>query len=201
MFSQNNVPSNADLLHRCQNGDGHAWQLLVIRYGRLVHSVPLRYGLSRAEAEDVAQEVFWSLAQQLARIEEPDRLSGWLMTTARRMSWRVMQQRRQEQPDATSDIGENETLDGSVVSSAKVPTYAELVAGWDRQEALDAGLARLGERCRELLGLIFLDAGEPSYDDISAKLAMPKGSIGPTRNRCLAQLRAILEGLGFGDVE
>ena len=201
MFSQSNLPSNADLLRRCQKGDGDAWQLLVRRYGRLVHSVPLRYGLGRAEAEDIAQEVFMALARHLSRIEEPDRLGGWLMTTARRISWRLIQQRRQEQPDAKADIAENETLDGNLVGATPMPTYAELVAGWDRQEALGAGMERLGERCRELLGLIFLDAHEPSYDEISARLGMPKGSIGPTRNRCLAQLRDILEGLGFGDVE
>jgi RNA polymerase sigma factor (sigma-70 family) len=197
MLSKESATSNAELLQRCHSGDGEAWQVLVRRYARLVHSVPVRYGLSRNEAEDVGQEVFWALAQQLDRIEAPERLSGWLMTTARRMSWRVVQQRRQEQPDPATDIAEREVLGGDLVGSTPIPTYAELVAGWDRQEALQAGLARLGGRCRELLSLIFLDTGEPSYDEISAHLAMPKGSIGPTRNRCLAQLRDILEGLGF----
>jgi RNA polymerase sigma factor (sigma-70 family) len=197
MLSQESAPSNAELLQRCRNGDGLAWQLLVRRYARLVHSVPVRYGLSRSEAEDVGQEVFWALAQQLERIEEPERLGGWLMTTARRMSWRVVQQRRQEQPDPAADIAEQEIFGGDLVGPTQMPTYAELVAGWDRQIALQAGLARLGGRCRELLSLIFLDTGEPSYDEISAHLGMPKGSIGPTRNRCLAQLRDILDGLGF----
>jgi RNA polymerase sigma factor (sigma-70 family) len=178
-----------------------AWQLIVRRYGRLVHSVPVRYGLSRSEAEDIGQEVFWALAQQLERIEEPERLGGWLLTTARRMSWRLMQQRKQEQPDIVADVAENEILVGKLVGPMHVPTYAELVAGWDRQEVLQAGLARLGGRCRELLHLIFLDAGEPSYDEISAQLGMPKGSIGPTRNRCLAQLREILVGLGFSEMD
>ena len=57
------------------------------------------------------------------------------------------------------------------------------------------------ERCRSLLTLVFLTASEPSYDDIAAQLGIPKGSIGPTRNRCLQQLRAILEGLGFGHAQ
>jgi DNA-directed RNA polymerase specialized sigma24 family protein len=65
---------------------------------------------------------------------------------------------------------------------------------------LQAGMMRLGSRCRDLLYLIFLDPGEPSYDDISTQLGMPKGSIGPTRNRCIAQLREILTGLGFDAV-
>jgi RNA polymerase sigma factor (sigma-70 family) len=201
MLSQSGSPSNAELLQRCQSGDSAAWQQIVHRYGRLVHSVPVRYGLSRSEAEDVGQEVFWALAQQLERIEDPERLGGWLLTTARRISWRLMQQRRQEQPDALADIAESEVLVENLVSPTRVPTYAELLAAWDRQEALESGLARLGERCRELLRLIFLDSGEPSYEEISALLGMPKGSIGPTRNRCLAQLRDILVGLGFSNTD
>jgi RNA polymerase sigma factor (sigma-70 family) len=200
MLSQIETPSNAELLQRCQAGDSHAWHLIVRRYGRLVHSVPVRYGLSQSEAEDVGQEVFWALAQQLERIEDPERLGGWLLTTARRFCWRVMQQRRQEQPDNLVDVAENDGIAGQLIG-ATPPTYAELLAGWDRQEALQAGLARLGGRCRELLSLIFLDAGEPSYDEISTRLGMPKGSIGPTRNRCLSQLRDILEGLGFSEIE
>jgi RNA polymerase sigma factor (sigma-70 family) len=201
MLTQIEEPSNAELLQRCQKGDSHAWQLVVKRYGRLVHSVPVRYGLSRGEVEDVGQEVFWALAQQLERIEDPERLGGWLLTTARRVSWRIMQRRRQEQPYAVADVAESEVLSGNLVGHAQVVTYAELVNGWDRQTALQAGLGHLGERCRQLLGLIFLDADEPSYEEISIRLGMPKGSIGPTRNRCLAQLRVILEGMGVSGSE
>jgi RNA polymerase sigma factor (sigma-70 family) len=201
MMIQNEKPTNAELLQRCRAGESNAWQMIVHRYGRLVHSVPIRYGLSRSEAEDVGQEVFWALAQQLERIEDPDRLGGWLLTTARRISWRLMQQRRQEQPNAAADVAETEIVVGRLVQSTSAPTYAELLSSWERQEALQAGLARLAVRCRELISLIFLDAGEPSYDEISEQLGMPKGSIGPTRNRCLAQLRHILEGLGFSGVE
>jgi RNA polymerase sigma factor (sigma-70 family) len=191
--------SNAELLHRCRAGDGRAWQMVVQRYGRLVHSVPVRYGLSPTDVDEVGQEVFLALAQQLERIEEPERLGGWLMTTARRMSWRLIQRRRQEQPAAAADIAENELLTGEMVGTTPTPTLAELVAGWDRQAALQTALDQLGERCRHLLYMIFLDTDEPTYDEISARLGMPKGSIGPTRNRCLAQLRVILEGLGFPD--
>jgi RNA polymerase sigma factor (sigma-70 family) len=201
MLNQSELPSNAELLRRCRAGDSSAWQLIVNRYGRLVHSVPLRYGLSRSEAEDVGQEVFWALAQQVGRIEDPERLGGWLLTTARRISWRLMQQRRQEQPDAAADVAENEGLFNHLVEPARTPTYAELVAGWDRQEALQAGLAKLGGRCQELLHLIFFDLDEPSYEEIGVLLGMPKGSIGPTRNRCLTRLREILIGLGFSDLD
>jgi RNA polymerase sigma factor (sigma-70 family) len=197
MQSHSSGPSNTELLARCRAGDSHAWQLVVRRYGRLVHSVPVRYGLSTGEVEDVGQEVFWALAQQLERIEDPERLGGWLLTTARRVSWRLIRRKRQEQPNQEADIADLEVADGEWVGPRHFPSYAELVAAWDRQAALQTGLSHLSERCRELLTMIFLDIDEPSYDEISEQLGMPKGSIGPTRNRCLAQLRVVLEGLGF----
>ena len=199
MSSQVEDLSNSELLHRCRAGDGRAWQVVVQRYGRLVHSVPVRYGLSPTDVDEVGQEVFMALAQQLDRIEEPDRLGGWLMTTARRISWRLIQRRRQEQPAAGADIAENELVAGDMVGVTPAPTLAELVAGWDRQAALQTALQQLGDRCRQLLHMIFLDADEPTYEEMSTQLGMPKGSIGPTRNRCLAQLRVILEDLGFPD--
>jgi RNA polymerase sigma factor (sigma-70 family) len=196
------IITNEQLIARCRRGDGRAWQQLVQRYARLVHSVPVRYGLTPAEVDDVGQEVFLALAQGLAHLDDPESLPAWLITTARRYSWRVMQRRRREQPLGQQDLAEAERTTDQDLSTApplgsRAPSLNELFEGWQRQELLTAGLARLGERCRTLLTLIFLDPQEPSYEEISDQLRMPKGSIGPTRNRCLQQLRTILEGLGF----
>lgn len=194
-----------DLIARCRRGDNRAWHQLVHHYARLVHSIPVRYGLTAAEVDDVGQEVFLALAQGLHQLDDPQSLPAWLMTTARRYSWRALQRRKREAPLAESDLATTElsALDGQGVTDTPplnrpLPSMAELLQGWQQQETLATGLERLGERCRALLTLIFLDPTEPSYDEISSRLTLPKGSIGPTRNRCLQQLRTILEGLGLG---
>ncbi len=202
--------SNEQLVTRCQRGDSNAWQQLVERYARLVHSIPVRYGLTEAEVDDVGQEVFLALAQGLAKIEDPESLPAWFITTARRHSWRVIQKRKREQPLAGSDLTDANLHDTATIADSgggrimqhfgqRTPSMADLLEGWQQQELLSAGLNRLGDRCRALLTLIFLDREEPSYEDICIELQIPKGSIGPTRNRCLQQLRSILEGLGFGE--
>ena len=203
---------NHDLIARCRRGDNRAWQQLVQHYARLVHSIPVSYGLTAVEVDDVGQEVFLALAQGLAQLDDPQSLPAWLMTTARRCSWRTLQRRKRETTLAEGDLALTEfSVGGSgwggqsaaaapmVIQplSRPLPSMAELLQGWEQQELLAAGLARMGERCRTLLTLIFLDPTEPSYDEISSRLDMPKGSIGPTRNRCLQQLRTILEGLGL----
>ena len=194
----NHSPSNTVLVQRCLNGNARAWQQLVDRYSRLVHSVPVRHGLTPAEVDDVGQEVFLALAQYLHQVEDPERIPGWLVTTARRLSWRAIQKRKREAPAVEADLSEAFPARVAESSVTTMPSMSELSDGWGRQEVLAEGLQRMGERCRSLITMVFLDQDEPSYDDISEELGMPKGSIGPTRNRCLKQLRSILEGFGVG---
>lgn len=190
-------PTTEELVRLALRGNQAAWRAIVDRYARLVHSVPVRYGLTREEADDVGQEVFLALARNLHTIQDPARLPAWLVTTARRSSWRLRSRRRLEATDVERDLSERETLAADSAFSAPVPTMQQLLAGWARQEALAQAMAQLRTRCRELITLLFLAPDEPSYDEISERLDIAKGSIGPTRTRCLAQLRDILQGLGF----
>ncbi len=183
--------------------DAWSWGCLVERYARLVHAIPVRHGLAPQEVDDVGQEVFLALAQNLHAIDDPERLPGWLVTTARRATWRVIQRRRQEESlDSEGGIGGESDEAGrhTVLLVATTPTPDDLLLTWSRQEALAQGMERLQSRCRQLLLLLFLDHTEPSYEEISEQLGLPKGSIGPTRNRCLQQLRTILEGIGVTTV-
>jgi len=188
--------TNAELIDRCLHGDAKAWEQLVDRYARLVYSITNRYRLSAIEADDIFQDTYWALAQHLHEIQDPERLPAWLITTARRLIWRAVAKRRLEQPVEEDELTESAYAD-LVEQSAPMPTLQELLDGWQRQEVLAQGLQWLGERCRQLLIMLFLDQAEPSYDEISERLGLPKGSIGPTRTRCLQQLRLALEGLGF----
>jgi len=190
-------PSTTALVHRCIQGDADAWSHLVERYARLVHAVPVRHGLTPQEVDDVGQEVFLALAQSLHKIEDPERLPGWLVTTARRITWRLIQRRRYEE---SIELLDNDAESPHMARLVAVfPTPDELLEDWARQEVLARALARLQTRCRQLLIFLFLDDREPDYADISVQLGIPKGSIGPTRNRCLQQLRAIMQGLGDDD--
>lgn len=189
--------STTELVRRCLAGDQPAWQLLVDRHARLVYSCGVRHGLTAPETEELAQDVFTTLAQTLHTIAEPERLPGWLMTSARRLAWRLVQKRRRESPIEAADLGESDAHATLQPLFVTMPSMEQLADEWHRQELLGAAMARLGERCRDLLGLLFLAEAEPSYEEISGRLGIAKGGIGPTRTRCLQQLRSILEGLGF----
>ncbi len=190
------IVEDAELVRRCRSGDAQAWQRLVEKYARLVHYISVRHGLAPQEVDDVGQEVFIALAQHINDIDQPERVSAWLSTTARRFSWRALQLRRREAIPVEADLADSDAVHRGVLFT-KIPTMSELFADWATQESLQQAIQRLTDRCRELIYRLFLDPEEPSYDVVSQELQIPKGSIGPTRIRCLQQLRERLEELGY----
>ncbi|MBG0564654.1 RNA polymerase sigma factor [Actinoplanes aureus] len=165
-------------------GDAGAWKALVERYAPLVGSVIVRHRLYGADAEDVAQTVWLRLVEHLRDLREPRALPMWLITISRNECVRVLKAGRRLRPvDPTT---ENDMYLGEVAE----PDQA-LLDG-ERNQALLAAFAELSDRHRELL--LLLTADPPfSYSEISRRLGVPVGSIGPTRARALRHLRECLE--------
>jgi RNA polymerase sigma factor (sigma-70 family) len=184
---------DATLVHRCQAGDATAWEALVGRYQRLVYAIVTRMGLDEHAAADVFQAVFEKLVQHLPRLREPDRLQAWIVTTAkreglaaRRHGQRQVSMTRPEDADHSSGLEEWDIADDSPGAEQQLDDLQQL-------HRLRLGLDRLDERCRELLLMVFRDEDERlGYDEVSRRLSLPIGSIGPTRSRCLGKLRKLL---------
>lgn len=180
---------DAALIRACLDGDQGAWTDLVTRYTRLVYSIALRSGLNEHDAGDVVQNVFTIVLRRLESLQQPDRFSAWLITTTHRESWRA----RKAQRDQTWDDGV-EPVDPE-------PDAGSRVVAWEHASLTHQGLERLGERCRRLLDLLFLNDAEPGYEAIAAELGIAVGSIGPIRGRCLKQLKGHLAELGVVDAQ
>ncbi|UCC76746.1 MAG: sigma-70 family RNA polymerase sigma factor [Anaerolineales bacterium] len=183
--------SDAQLIAACLQGEGWAWNVLVDRYKRLVYSIALRAGLGQEDAADVFQTVFTVLLENLSRIYEPQGLAAWLITTAKRTSWNVLRKRQR-------DSGDRE---GASVTLSAAEEWL-LSEHWEEERWVDQALVgqaleRLGGRCKRLLQLLYYDRSEPTYEQISERLRMPLGSIGPTRARCLQKMRTILRAMGM----
>lgn len=179
--------TDAGLVARCAAGDGAAWALLVRRYQRLVYTVALRIGLDEHGAADVLQTVFARLLKHLPRMDQPERLQAWIVTTAKR---EALRQRGQGQRNVSMSIEDDEP--GHDIADEAGTPEAELESLQQQLRVRDA-LDRLDDRCRALLALLFDDPDEtPAYDVIATRLNMPVGSIGPTRSRCLGKLRTLV---------
>ena len=184
------------LVRGAAGGDEIAWRGLVTRFSSLVWAVARAHRLANADAADVYQTTWLRLAEHIGRIEHPDRVGAWLATAARR---ECLQSLRSAARTAPTD-----DMDGlDITPAVGNPTEeAVLAAETEREDAARAAamwqaFARLSDRCRELLRIL-MASPPPSYAEVAAALALPLGSIGPTRARCLQRLREEMAGIRNG---
>ena len=187
----------ADLVTRARKGDERAWAALVERYAPMIWAICREHRLGDADAQDVGQSVWLHLVDRLDHVRDPAALPGWLATTARRECARVLRRTRRthaagyvpdagEIPDEHSDAAEQEVLAA------------------ERRAALRTAVSDLPPCCQRLIAALTVDPPLP-YAEISDRLGLPVGSIGPTRARCLERLRrhpaiaALITEAGEGD--
>jgi RNA polymerase sigma factor (sigma-70 family) len=172
----------ADLLSAARAGSEDALGQIVNELSPLLWQVARSAGLSQGDAEDVLQTVWMRLITHLDGIHDAGALTGWLVTTTKREAWRVRAAGRKQLPtdqDMFADLPD------------KGPGSEEQVLVEDQRRELWAAIGMLSRRCQELLRILAF-APRSDYATVAAALGMRVGSIGPTRGRCLAKLRALL---------
>ena len=173
-------PSVTDLVGRAKNGEQQAWDELVERYAPLIWSICRRFRLEGADAEDVSQAVWLTLVSSLDRLRDPAALPGWLVTTTQRECGRA-RRAAGTRPENRYMLATEDLPDTGIAAVEEELLRAE------RNAAFRDALTRLPPGYQRLLTLLMADPPVP-YAEISAKLGIATGSIGPTRRRCLDRL-------------
>ena len=170
----------AGLVERARAGDSAAVAAVVERCGPMVQGVARRY-VSRAEVDDVTQDVWLAFVEHMGQIQVPAATRGWLVRVTTRAAWHARRKQDRSVPTADAD---------------------DLVAAPDDTEERGVRRAGLGPATRHLQAalmdlrpedrrLVILLSGDdrPNYRAISQMVDRPVGSIGPTRQRALQRLR------------
>ena len=173
-------PTVVALVARAARGDPGAWDEIVERYAPLVWSICARFQLSSHDREDVSQSVWLLLVEQLGKLREPAALPGWLATTTHRECLRVVTVARKSERLGTGLDDALQFVDNTIID--------EEILMAERNAALRAAFAELPPKYQQLLAMLMSDPPH-SYAEISEKLQIPMGSIGPQRARCLERLR------------
>lgn len=171
----------AGYLDRARSGDTGALHEIVRELTPLLWHVARAQGLSTEQAADVVQTTWLELLRRLGEIRSPQALSAWLVSAARREAWRIQRQARRR-PSAGAEV---ETL------ADPAPDAGEQLIAQERHRVLLHHFRLLSQRCQTLLRVV-AEVDRPDYEMVAQALAMPRGSIGPTRGRCLGRLRAML---------
>ena len=171
-----------EVFQRYRSGDSEAMAELIAMLTPILWHTVRAQRLDRESAEDVLQTTWLALVRTSGTIVDSRAVLQWLLVAARRESWRVLRSQTRQAP---YEIAE----DAIRVPDRELP---ENVALRDADQALLwTHVQKLPERCRELLRVIAF-SDRPDYAELARSLGMPVGSIGPTRGRCLAKLRASL---------
>lgn len=174
----------ARLVRQAANGDKQAWERLVDQYSRLIWSITREFKLVESDAADVVQTTWMRLIEHIDRLKHPDRVGSWLAATARNECLRILSARKR-----IILADEDVAFDGPAKHE---PEIDEWLLSEERAEFVREAMAHLPQRWQRLMQLLMSDP-PVSYAEISDQLGLPIGSIGPTRGRCLARLRVLLE--------
>lgn len=184
-------PAVIALVNRAAAGDRAAWYEIVERYSPLVWSICRRYRLDRDDADDVNQSVWLKLVENIGRFRDPAALPGWLAKTTQNECFGVLRAARRH-------VHAGWPADDQMIPDLDAATIEEEVLAAERNAELRAAFDELPPPCRELLSMMICDPPR-RYEEISAALNMPVGSIGPMRGRCLERIRRSLHRRSVAD--
>jgi len=188
--SPRSASSDAVLVRSCLDGDPEAWEALVGKYKRLIYSIPIRFGAQPEDAADIFQAVCADLVAELPRLRRHEAVRPWLMRVTRHktLHWKARARREAGWPQATHVEHELALTDGA---------GTRILEDVERAQALREAVAKLPERCRALVQMLFYQQPPLPYDELARRLGLATGSIGFIRGRCLKKLRAHLKSSGF----
>jgi RNA polymerase sigma factor (sigma-70 family) len=182
-------PAHADLSVLARGaaaGDERSWTELVHRLDGVLRAVVRGYRLAPADVDDVVQTTWLRALRKVAQLDEPAAIAGWLIVMARREAMRALQR----------GVREVVCEDPCPVSEPDHRTPEAIVLEREREAVVRDAVTRLPERQRRLLDSM-LQSPAPTYGELSDRLCMPVGSIGPTRDRALVRLREDLDAKGW----
>jgi RNA polymerase sigma factor (sigma-70 family) len=165
-----------------------AWSDMLRRHSPKMYAVARSFDIDQATGEDLVQTAWLRFLERSDQLRNTASVGPWLCMVVRNEARRLVTRRR------TVPIA-----DGWDTRPADTPAPSSGLVATEQAVALRSAFARLGDDCRQLLGLMLADP-PLSYDEIAAALDRPRGSLGPSRQRCLEHLRRLLPaGIEIGE--
>src|SRR5262245_29284876 len=131
----------------CLDGDAQAWEALIMRYRRLIYSVPVRFGFPFADSADIFQSVCLKLLEHLHEVKDESKVSSWLITTTTRQCLHVKNLKYRE--TGTDEEFEEPPDPSDNLEEIRIIT--------EQQQTIRQAVDQLSDRCRTLIEMLYFD--------------------------------------------
>lgn len=169
------------LVDRCRSGDEAAFSELVSRYKDLVYSMVYRLVGGRAQADDLAQEVFLKIHRGLPYFRGDARLSTWIYRIVANVCFEARTRRRPEVSLEPANP-DRPRLDPGAPDAA----FGDL----ELRDRLDKAIAQLPDNYRMLIAAHYLKGVQ--YEALAEALDIPIGTVKTHLYRAKRRLRELM---------
>jgi RNA polymerase sigma factor (sigma-70 family) len=183
-------PSDTELLGAARKGDEEAWEQIIDRYQSLINSISRRHQMASDDAHDVSQYVWMQLVNHIDNLRDTRALPGWISATTTHRCYEILRTCKRSvsvDPLATGLFDLITITAKKTESEGRCGVDDDLLRA-EQHQAVREGLSELTQTQQQLLLLLVADPPVP-YCEISRRMNLPIGSIGPTRARLLKKLQ------------
>jgi len=185
-----------ELVDGARAGCPTCWREIVDRFDDRLQRMARAKCADRPTAADVVQQTWLAAVMNIEALRNAGAIGGWLHSILHRECLKALSLRCRETPHVDETNLSDSMGNSRIVMMRTEPRSPEEETLRHEQRMLvHTAIRRLARRDRELLVLLVAEPRLP-YTEISRRLGMAIGSIGPTRARCLARLRVELAALG-----
>jgi RNA polymerase sigma-70 factor, ECF subfamily len=180
------LPGEERIVERCLQGDDAAWETVVNSYAKRIYNLSYRYTYRRDEAEDLTQEIFIRVYQNLKSFRsESGSFQSWLMKIGRNLIIDHYRRTRRFQQSAGTE--EMETMN---LPDDRTPNPQRGVEQSEAARFLRDGLQALSPELKE--AIILRDLEGMAYEEIADLLSIPEGTVKSRINRARLELAKLL---------
>jgi RNA polymerase sigma-70 factor (ECF subfamily) len=158
-----------ELVARCRKGDDDAWRELVDRFGPKVYAIAYHFTLKREDAEELSQEIFLKLFENLHRYDGGFPLVAWILSVSRNLC--IDRYRRKKREKSFRFVSDEAVT--TLLKSEDDP--AGMALKKERTQLLFSALSEIPEDLAEIL--ILRDLNGLAYDEIGTALELPEGTV------------------------